>query len=45
MDTFETVPGFCSDCGAILPLLKFKGNVVCYTCTREYKPEGNYILK
>lgn len=36
---FITVPGFCPDCGSILPLLGEKGGVVCYTCKREWNSE------
>ncbi|KAK9730463.1 Transcription factor S-II (TFIIS) [Popillia japonica] len=34
--TFTSYPGFCSDCGSILPLLRDHGNVICYTCEKEY---------
>lgn len=40
METFEIVPGFCSDCGAILPLLRRTGNVNCYTCSRIFDEKG-----
>lgn len=39
-NTFTTVPGFCSDCGSILPQLQEKGNINCYSCGREFAPEG-----
>lgn len=42
METFKSIPGFCPDCGAILPLLRSTGNVVCYTCSREFKDKGMY---
>ncbi|KAL1123835.1 hypothetical protein AAG570_001606 [Ranatra chinensis] len=32
-------PGFCPDCGSILPLLKGHGNVECYTCKNTFGPE------
>ncbi|GJQ68884.1 hypothetical protein Trydic_g6079 [Trypoxylus dichotomus] len=35
-EIFSTYPGFCSDCGSILPLLRERGNVTCYTCAKEY---------
>lgn len=40
-DTFTAAPGFCSDCGSILPLLREKGNVSCYACSRTCAPEGS----
>ncbi|XP_034934347.1 DNA-directed RNA polymerase I subunit RPA12 [Chelonus insularis] len=36
---FETEPGFCPDCGSILPLLGEKGGVQCYACDRKWGPE------
>ncbi|GLV34045.1 RNA polymerase I subunit H [Carabus blaptoides fortunei] len=46
-EAFSTVPGFCPDCGAILPLLREKGNVTCYTCCRQFEPGvfGNMEVK
>lgn len=47
-NTFTTVPGFCSDCGSILPQLREKSNVICYSCKRPYGPEGkcsNFYIK
>ncbi|KAL1400731.1 hypothetical protein pipiens_007190 [Culex pipiens pipiens] len=29
-------PGFCPDCGSILPLLRMSGNVTCYNCHNSY---------
>jgi len=37
---FITAPGFCPDCGSILPLLGEKGGVTCYTCKRKWNSEG-----
>ncbi|XP_011864441.1 PREDICTED: DNA-directed RNA polymerase I subunit RPA12 [Vollenhovia emeryi] len=37
--SFITVPGFCPDCGSILPLLSESGTVACYTCKREWNSE------
>ncbi|XP_018407184.1 PREDICTED: DNA-directed RNA polymerase I subunit RPA12 [Cyphomyrmex costatus] len=34
--SFITAPGFCPDCGSILPLLGERGGVKCYTCKREW---------
>ncbi|KAK0179534.1 hypothetical protein PV327_005278 [Microctonus hyperodae] len=36
---FETDPGFCPDCGSILPLLGDRGGVTCYACERAWGPE------
>lgn len=37
---FSSEPGFCPDCGSILTLLQETGGVSCYTCSREFPPEG-----
>uniref|UniRef100_A0A182QE25 DNA-directed RNA polymerase subunit n=1 Tax=Anopheles farauti TaxID=69004 RepID=A0A182QE25_9DIPT len=29
-------PGFCPDCGSILPLLKMYNKVTCYVCRNEF---------
>lgn len=39
---FISTPGFCSDCGSILPLLEETGNVECYACKKVWGPEGSY---
>ncbi|KAK2576514.1 hypothetical protein KPH14_005837 [Odynerus spinipes] len=36
---FKTAPGFCPDCGSILPLLGDSGGVSCYACKRNWGPE------
>ncbi|XP_071579291.1 DNA-directed RNA polymerase I subunit RPA12 [Temnothorax nylanderi] len=36
---FITAPGFCPDCGSVLPLLDERGGVTCYTCKREWDSE------
>ena len=38
--SFISTPGFCSDCGSILPLLSDRGNVTCYACKRIWGPEA-----
>lgn len=38
--SFITAPGFCPDCGSILPLLGDKGGVKCYACEKEWSAEG-----
>lgn len=44
--SFKTAPGFCPDCGSILPLLEVKGGVTCYACRRNWGPEvfGNMAM-
>lgn len=45
-NSFQRIPGFCPDCGSILPPLKDKGGVTCYSCSREFftdLSEGNYL--
>ncbi|OXU31884.1 DNA-directed RNA polymerase I subunit RPA12 [Nasonia vitripennis] len=37
--SFTTTPGFCPDCGSILPLLGDRGGVTCYACKRVWGPE------
>ncbi|KOX67437.1 DNA-directed RNA polymerase I subunit RPA12 [Melipona quadrifasciata] len=38
--SFISTPGFCSDCGSILPLLEEKGDVQCYSCKKVWGPEA-----
>ncbi|EEZ99110.1 DNA-directed RNA polymerase I subunit RPA12 [Tribolium castaneum] len=33
---FESIEGFCPDCGSILPPLKQTGGVKCYACERNF---------
>ncbi|XP_015185305.1 PREDICTED: DNA-directed RNA polymerase I subunit RPA12 [Polistes dominula] len=44
--SFTTAPGFCPQCGSILPLLEEKGLVSCYCCKRNWGPEvyGNMAM-
>ncbi|KAJ8688377.1 hypothetical protein QAD02_024172 [Eretmocerus hayati] len=37
--SFTTTPGFCPDCGSILPLLGDHGGVTCYACRRKWGAE------
>jgi hypothetical protein len=37
---FITLPGFCSECGTILPLPGNKKFVTCYGCKRKWPCEG-----
>ncbi|XP_043275481.1 DNA-directed RNA polymerase I subunit RPA12 [Venturia canescens] len=38
--SFTTTPGFCSDCGTILPILNDHGNVTCFACDRIWGSEA-----
>jgi len=37
---FYTEPGFCSDCGTILPVEVKQNSVTCYGCKRVWSSEG-----
>lgn len=41
MSSFIHEPGFCTNCGTILPLLEPTGGVTCYFCKAKFGPEGN----
>uniref|UniRef100_A0A0A9Z5P1 DNA-directed RNA polymerase subunit n=1 Tax=Lygus hesperus TaxID=30085 RepID=A0A0A9Z5P1_LYGHE len=32
-------PGFCPDCGSILPYLRESGDVSCFSCKKSFGPE------
>ncbi|KAK9510363.1 hypothetical protein O3M35_005164 [Rhynocoris fuscipes] len=38
-DRSSVEPGFCENCGSVLPLLKDVGGVECYSCKQIYPPE------
>jgi hypothetical protein len=40
MATFSNEPGFCPQCGTILPMLGSEGDVKCYNCKQTFGPEG-----
>lgn len=40
-DCVNITPGFCPNCGSILPQLKLSGSVICYQCEKNYNPSGN----
>lgn len=42
MEGLNCTPGFCPNCGSIFPQLRQNGNVICYTCKDEFKPESKY---
>lgn len=50
MTSFATTPGFCPDCGSILPNLKDTGDVECYNCKHKFGPaifgsmETEYVI-
>lgn len=39
MSSFLHEPGFCTNCGTILPLLEPTGGVTCYLCKANFGPE------
>ncbi|XP_055322226.1 DNA-directed RNA polymerase I subunit RPA12 [Sitodiplosis mosellana] len=39
MESIRITPGFCPNCGSILPYLRTTGNVKCYTCLHDWPPE------
>lgn len=42
MESIRITPGFCPNCGSILPYLKGTGNVKCYNCLTDWPPEGKH---
>lgn len=43
MESIRITPGFCPNCGSILPYLRANGNVKCYTCLHDWPPEGEFV--
>lgn len=46
----EITPGFCPNCGSILPALKASGGINCYLCKSEFDDSGKifknlYLIK
>lgn len=39
MTSFATTAGYCPDCGSILPTLRTTGNVECFNCKKQFRPE------
>lgn len=35
----DCTPGFCPNCGSILPQFRGIENIVCYGCKKHYKPD------
>lgn len=42
MATIKITPGFCPNCGSILPYIRASGNVKCYNCLTDWPPEGEF---
>lgn len=42
MESIRITPGFCPNCGSILPYLRASGNVKCYNCLTDWPPEGEF---
>jgi len=40
---FSHEPGFCPQCGTILPMLGSEGDVRCYNCKQIFGPEGKEV--
>lgn len=40
MESIKITPGFCPNCGSILPHLRPNGKVKCYNCLTDWPPEG-----
>lgn len=38
--TTQTVPGFCPDCGSVLPDMKTSGGMTCFLCEKEHDASG-----
>uniref|UniRef100_A0A336LXJ7 DNA-directed RNA polymerase subunit n=1 Tax=Culicoides sonorensis TaxID=179676 RepID=A0A336LXJ7_CULSO len=39
INAVNVTPGFCPNCGSIFPQLRQMGNVTCYCCKNEFRPE------
>lgn len=44
MEMIKIAPGFCPNCGSILPNLRATGKVKCYNCLTDWPPEGKILL-
>ncbi|CAH1963332.1 unnamed protein product [Acanthoscelides obtectus] len=42
--TFQKLSGFCSDCGSILPPLREKGGITCYSCSSAYSANDLEVI-
>lgn len=40
MESIKITPGFCPNCGSILPHMRPSGKVKCYNCLTDWPPEG-----
>ncbi|KAG5876198.1 hypothetical protein JTB14_001941 [Gonioctena quinquepunctata] len=43
-NTFQRIPGFCPDCGSILPPLREKGGVTCYACSKVFLEDAGEVF-
>lgn len=43
MESIKITPGFCPNCGSILPHLRPTGKVKCYNCLTDWPPEGKSL--
>ena len=43
--SFTISPGFCPDCGTILPFCRETGGVTCYACERKWEPEDGLYFE
>ncbi|XP_072379945.1 DNA-directed RNA polymerase I subunit RPA12 [Diabrotica undecimpunctata] len=42
--SFNRIPGFCPDCGSILPPLQATGGVTCYACSRVFLEDAEEVF-
>lgn len=40
----EGTPGFCPDCGSIIPPMKSTGGSICYLCQKEHDVSGEKLV-
>ena len=40
----EGTPGFCPDCGSIIPPMKSMGGSICYLCQKEHDVSGENFV-
>jgi hypothetical protein len=42
-NAINVTPGFCPNCGTILPPLKAQGGVTCFLCSKEFEAAGELL--
>lgn len=42
MESIRITPGFCPNCGSILPYLRETGSVKCYNCLTDWPADGKF---